>query len=78
MKPASSKVPAVRSIKVGKATLIVRASFFEALGIPDPTPPDTRPLTLTPKQAQKIVPASRSTIDRMIFAGRQAERAQAA
>jgi hypothetical protein len=72
MKPANSKVPAVRTVKVGKATLIVRASFFEALDIPDPIPPETRPLTLTPRQAQELIPASRSTIDRMIFAGRQA------
>jgi hypothetical protein len=71
MKAASHKIPGVRTIKVGHATRIVRADFFEAIGIPDPLPPETRPLVMTPKEAERCG-FSRSTVDRMIAQGRAA------
>jgi hypothetical protein len=71
MKPASHKIPGVRTIKVGYATRIVRADFFEAIGIPDPLPEATRPLVMTPKEAERYG-FSRSTVDRMIRTGREA------
>ena len=78
MKPASKKVPAVQTVKVGDRTMIVRASLFDALGIPDPLPQADRPVTVTHRQVQDLTNLSKSTIDRMIFAGRQAEQAEAA
>jgi hypothetical protein len=75
MKAASHKIPGVRTIKVGRATRLVRPDFFEAIGIPDPLPPETRPLVMTPKEAERYG-FSRSTVDRMIAAGRVAENTQ--
>jgi hypothetical protein len=75
MKPASHKIPGVRTIKFGRATRIVRADFFEAIGIPDPLPEATRPLVMTPKEAERYG-FSRSGVDRMIAAGRAGESNQ--
>jgi hypothetical protein len=77
MKSANSKIPAVRTTKVGHRTLIVRASLFEAVGVTDPTPFDARPVTITPRQARELVNLSRQTIDRMIAAGRAEQAEQA-
>jgi hypothetical protein len=71
MKATSHKIPGVRTIKIGYATRLIRADFFEAIDIPDPLPPETRPLVMTPKEAERYG-FSRSTIDRMIAAGRAA------
>jgi hypothetical protein len=72
MKAASYNIPGVRSIKIGYATRLDRAHFFEVLGLPDPLPPETRPLLMTPEEARRYG-LSRSTVDRMIAAGRAAE-----
>jgi hypothetical protein len=65
-----NKAPPVRTTKVADRTLIVRASFFEAIGIADPLPEATRPVAITAQQAQALSNLSRSTIDRMIANGR--------
>jgi hypothetical protein len=78
MKPSNSKTPPVRTIKLADRTLIVRASFFEALGIADPLPEMIRPVTITAKQALELSNLSRSTIDRMIAAGRAEANQEAA
>jgi hypothetical protein len=75
--PSPSKVKPVKTIKVGYATRIVRASFFEALGLPDPLPEESRPLVMTPKEAERAG-LSRSTVDRMIAAGRAKQEERAA
>ena len=68
-----NKAPPVRTVKVADRTLIVRASFFEAIGIADPLPEAVRPVAITAKQAMELSNLSRSTIDNMIRAGRQAQ-----
>jgi hypothetical protein len=72
----ASKVPGVRTTKIGYARRIVRASFFEAIDIPDPLPPETRPLLMTPKDAERYG-LSRTTVDRMIAQGRADRAAEA-
>jgi hypothetical protein len=72
-----NKAPPVRTVKVADRTLIVRASFFEAIGIADPLPEAVRPVAITAKQAMELSNLSRSTIDNMIRAGRQAQPAAA-
>ena len=69
-----SKVKGVRSIKIGYSTRLVRAHFFEVIGLDDPLPEATRPLVMTPKEAERYG-LSRSTVDRMIRLGR-AEQVQ--
>lgn len=72
----SKNAPPVRTIKVATRTLVVRASFFEVLGIADPLPEAVRPVAITAKQAMELSNLSRSTIDNMIRAGRDAEASQ--
>jgi hypothetical protein len=69
----ANNAPPVRTVKVADRTLIVRASFFEAIGIADPLPEAVRPVAITAKQAMELSNLSRSTIDNMIRAGRQAQ-----
>jgi hypothetical protein len=68
----ASKVKGVRSTKVGYSTRLIRVDFFRAIGVDDPLPEATRPLVMTPKEAERYG-ISRSMIDRMIRAGRQAQ-----
>jgi len=68
-----NNAPPVRTVKVASRTLIVRASFFEVIGITDPLPEAVRPVAITAKQAMELSNLSRSTIDNMIRAGRQAQ-----
>jgi hypothetical protein len=71
-----NNAPPVRTVKVADRTLIIRASFFEAIGIADPLPEAVRPVAITAKQAMELSNLSRSTIDNMIRAGRAAEASQ--
>jgi hypothetical protein len=68
-----NNAPPVRTVKVADRTLIVRESFFKAIGIADPLPEAVRPVAMTAKQAMELSNLSRSTIDNMIRAGRQAQ-----
>lgn len=71
IKGMSKPLSALRTVKNGDRTLILRDSIFAALNISDPLPEDRRPIAHTHKQVQEMINASKSTIDRMILRGRE-------
>ena len=67
----------LKSTKVGFRVLVYYDSVLEVLGI-DPAKEPDRPKTITVKRTIELTGLCERTVNRMIAAGRQAERADAA
>jgi hypothetical protein len=72
---SKSKLPPLKTTKLGASTMVYYDSALRAVGIDPATEPSDRPKTISIKQTEKLIGKSRATVNRMIVAGREAAAA---
>jgi hypothetical protein len=70
IKPKAAELPALDTVPLGGCTMIYFDSLLKAVGIDPTSEPSDRPITVSKKEAARLIGKSLPTIDRMIRRGR--------